>query len=308
MEGFPKTSGSRGIHVNVRIVAKWGFDDVRRAALALARAVERRIPDIATSKWWKEERGQRVFLDYNQNARDRTVASAYSVRANRQALVSCPVSWDEVPDVEMATSASRPCRRATPRSAIRARRSTTTRTRSSRCSSSPRATSARGWATRRGPRTSASNRASLGGSRRAGERRAPTTKTRTTAEALLDQPGGIGTGGFGTRPSVVGGVAGRRHRVRDACAHLGERGRRPRRLSRPEREHPSDATGVRLVRDDAVARVAHEERTTSRPCHADRCRRPDVGRRNLEVVAFGRGRRRQRRARSHRFRRPARHR
>jgi DNA primase len=102
MEGFPKTSGSRGIHVNVRLVAKWGFDDVRRAALALARAVERRIPEIATSKWWKEERGQRVFLDYNQNARDRTVASAYSVRANRQALVSCPVSWDEVPDVEMA--------------------------------------------------------------------------------------------------------------------------------------------------------------------------------------------------------------
>ena len=102
MEGFPKTSGSRGIHVNIRIVAKWGFDDVRRAALALARAVERRIPEIATSKWWKEERGERVFLDYNQNARDRTVASAYSVRANRQALVSCPVSWDEVPDVEMA--------------------------------------------------------------------------------------------------------------------------------------------------------------------------------------------------------------
>jgi bifunctional non-homologous end joining protein LigD len=102
MEGFPKTSGSRGIHVNVRLVAKWGFDDVRRAALALARAVERRIPEIATSKWWKEERGERVFLDYNQNARDRTVASAYSVRANRQALVSCPVSWDEVPDVEMA--------------------------------------------------------------------------------------------------------------------------------------------------------------------------------------------------------------
>ena len=102
MEGFPKTSGSRGIHVNIRIVAKWGFDDVRRAALALARAVERRIPEIATSKWWKEERGQRVFLDYNQNARDRTVASAYSVRANRRALVSCPVSWDEVPDVELA--------------------------------------------------------------------------------------------------------------------------------------------------------------------------------------------------------------
>jgi DNA ligase D len=101
MEGYPKTSGSRGIHVNVRIVAKWGFDDVRRAALALAREVERRVPEIATSKWWKEERGERVFLDYNQNARDRTVASAYSVRANRGALVSCPITWDEVPDVEL---------------------------------------------------------------------------------------------------------------------------------------------------------------------------------------------------------------
>ena len=74
---------------------------MRRAALALAREVERRIPQLATSKWWKEERGERVFLDYNQNARDRTVASAYSVRANRGALVSCPITWDEVPDVEL---------------------------------------------------------------------------------------------------------------------------------------------------------------------------------------------------------------
>ena len=115
LDGYPKTSGSRGIHVNIRIVAKWGFDDVRRAALALARAVERRVPDIATSKWWKEERGERVFLDYNQNARDRTVASAYSVRANRQALVSCPVSWDEVPEVELAdfSLATVPARYAT---------------------------------------------------------------------------------------------------------------------------------------------------------------------------------------------------
>lgn len=99
--GFPKTSGSRGIHVNVRIVARWGFDDVRRAALALAREVERRMPDLATSKWWKEERGERVLLDFNQNARDRTVASAYSVRANPLALVSCPLRWDELPDVEL---------------------------------------------------------------------------------------------------------------------------------------------------------------------------------------------------------------
>ncbi len=102
MVGYPKTSGSRGIHVNVRIRPDWGFQEVRRAALALAREVERRSGDLATSKWWKEERGQRVFLDYNQNARDRTVASAYSVRANPQAMVSCPFRWDELNDVELA--------------------------------------------------------------------------------------------------------------------------------------------------------------------------------------------------------------
>jgi DNA ligase D len=99
--GFPKTSGSRGIHINVRIVARWDFVEVRRAALALAREVERRLPDIATAKWWKEERGERVFIDYNQNARDRTVASAYSVRANPEAMVSCPFRWDELPDIEL---------------------------------------------------------------------------------------------------------------------------------------------------------------------------------------------------------------
>jgi DNA ligase D-like protein (predicted polymerase) len=98
--GYPKTSGSRGIHVNVRIVPDCGFPDVRRAALALAREVERRMPDHATSKWWKEERGDRVFIDYNQNARDRTVASAYSVRATPDARVSCPLQWHEVPDVD----------------------------------------------------------------------------------------------------------------------------------------------------------------------------------------------------------------
>jgi bifunctional non-homologous end joining protein LigD len=97
--GYPKTSGSRGIHVNVRLVPEWGFTEVRRAALALAREVERRMPGRATSKWWKEERVG-VFLDYNQNARDRTVASAYSVRPVADARVSCPLRWDEVPDVE----------------------------------------------------------------------------------------------------------------------------------------------------------------------------------------------------------------
>ena len=97
--GFPKTSGSRGIHINVRIHPEHGFTEVRRAALALAREVERRVPELATSKWWKEER-HGVFVDYNQNARDRTVASAYSVRPVPNARVSCPLRWDEVADVE----------------------------------------------------------------------------------------------------------------------------------------------------------------------------------------------------------------
>lgn len=93
--GWPKTSGSRGIHVIVRIERRWSFDQVRRAALALAREVERRAPTLATSKWWKEER-HGVFVDYNQNAKDRTVASAYSVRPKPDARVSAPVSWDEL--------------------------------------------------------------------------------------------------------------------------------------------------------------------------------------------------------------------
>lgn len=99
--GFPKTSGSRGIHINVRIEPKWGFPDVRRAALALGREVERRNPALVTTKWWKEER-HGVFFDYNQNARDRTVASAYSVRPLPDARVSCPLEWSEVPDVDPA--------------------------------------------------------------------------------------------------------------------------------------------------------------------------------------------------------------
>ncbi len=92
--GWPKTSGSRGMHVNVRIDQKWTFDQVRRAALALAREVERRAPELATSKWWKEER-HGVFLDYNQNAKDRTVAAAYSVRPTPDARVSAPLTWEE---------------------------------------------------------------------------------------------------------------------------------------------------------------------------------------------------------------------
>jgi DNA primase len=97
--GYPKTSGSKGIHVNVRIEPEHDFTTVRRAALALAREVERRAPELATSKWWKEER-HGVFVDYNQNARDRTVASAYSVRPTPDARVSCALAWDEVADVE----------------------------------------------------------------------------------------------------------------------------------------------------------------------------------------------------------------
>ena len=101
MQGYPKTSGSRGMHVYVRIVPEHPFEEVRRAALALAREVERRMPHRATSRWWKEER-EGVFIDYNQNARDRTVASAYSVRAVADARVSCPLRWEEVPDVDPA--------------------------------------------------------------------------------------------------------------------------------------------------------------------------------------------------------------
>jgi bifunctional non-homologous end joining protein LigD len=95
LTGWPKTSGSRGIHVNVRIERRWSFTEVRRAALALAREVERRVPALATSKWWKEER-HGVFVDYNQNAKDRTVAAAYSVRPKPDARVSAPVSWEEL--------------------------------------------------------------------------------------------------------------------------------------------------------------------------------------------------------------------
>jgi len=99
--GWPKTSGSRGIHVYVRIERRWVFDQVRRAALAFAREVERRAPAIATSKWWKEER-HGVFLDYNQNAKDRTIASAYSVRPTPDARVSAPLTWEEIDDCNPA--------------------------------------------------------------------------------------------------------------------------------------------------------------------------------------------------------------
>ncbi|MEO7259741.1 MAG: non-homologous end-joining DNA ligase [Jatrophihabitantaceae bacterium] len=109
--GWPKTSGSKGLHIYLRIHPEHGFTQVRRAALAFAREVERRAPALVTTKWWKEERGEQIFIDYNQNARDRTIASAYSIRAST-GLVSAPISWEELPEVDMQdfTMATMPAR------------------------------------------------------------------------------------------------------------------------------------------------------------------------------------------------------
>ncbi len=110
--GFPKTSGGRGVHIYVRIDPRWTFTDVRHAAIAFGRELERRLPRQVTSKWWKEERGERIFIDYNQNARDRTIASAYSVRPKPGAPVSAPLAWDELAEVapEDFTVATMPAR------------------------------------------------------------------------------------------------------------------------------------------------------------------------------------------------------
>jgi DNA ligase D len=110
--GFPKTSGGRGIHIYVRMEPKWTFTDMRHAAIAFGRELERRMPGEVTTKWWKEERGERIFIDYNQNARDRTIASPYSIRPKPGAPVSAPLTWDEVPDVapEDFTVATMPAR------------------------------------------------------------------------------------------------------------------------------------------------------------------------------------------------------
>ncbi len=112
MEGYPKTSGGRGVHVFVPIAPEWTFTEVRRAVIAFGREVERRMPDQVTMNWWKEERGRRIFIDYNQMARDRTMASAYSLRPNAQATVSTPVRWDELEaarpdDFDLATVPAR---------------------------------------------------------------------------------------------------------------------------------------------------------------------------------------------------------
>ena len=110
--GFPKTSGGRGIHIYVRIEPRWSFTDVRHAAIAFGRALERRLPGQVTTSWWKEQRGERIFVDYNQNARDRTIASAYSIRPKPGAPVSAPLSWEELPEVapEDFTVATMPAR------------------------------------------------------------------------------------------------------------------------------------------------------------------------------------------------------
>jgi DNA ligase D len=96
--GFPKSSGGRGVHIYVRIEPRWTFTEVRHAAIAFGRELERRLPDQVTTSWWKEERGERIFVDYNQNARDRTIASAYSIRAKPGAPVSAPLTWEELPE------------------------------------------------------------------------------------------------------------------------------------------------------------------------------------------------------------------
>ncbi|MFD1052096.1 DNA primase small subunit domain-containing protein, partial [Kibdelosporangium lantanae] len=99
--GWPKTSGGKGLHIYVRIKPEWGFQDVRRAALAFAHEVERRAPDDVTTTWWRKDRDPKLlFVDYNQNARDHTIASAYSVRGNPEGTVSTPIRWDEINDVD----------------------------------------------------------------------------------------------------------------------------------------------------------------------------------------------------------------
>ena len=110
--GFPKTSGGRGVHIYVRIAPRWTFTDVRHAAIAFGRELERRLPGQVTTSWWKEERGERIFIDYNQNARDRTIASAYSIRPKPGAPVSAPLAWHELPEVapEDFTVATMPAR------------------------------------------------------------------------------------------------------------------------------------------------------------------------------------------------------
>ena len=171
--GFPKTSGGRGVHIYVRIEPRWTFTDVRHAAIAFGRELERRLPGEVTTKWWKEERGERIFVDYNQNARDRTIASAYSIRPKPGAPVSAPLDWDELPEVqpEDFTVATMParfaevgdrhaaiddeptrwsrCSRCTSATRPRARATCPIRPTTRRCPASPSACSRRATATAR---------------------------------------------------------------------------------------------------------------------------------------------------------------
>jgi len=125
LRGWPKTSGGRGLHVFVPIAPRWTFTQVRRAAIAVGRELERRMPDQVTTAWWKEERGEKIFVDYNQTARDRTIASAYSVRPARTPR-SAPLRWDEGDEARPRDFDWRPCRIASPNSAMCTRTWTTT--------------------------------------------------------------------------------------------------------------------------------------------------------------------------------------
>ena len=189
LAGWPKTSGSRGIHIYIRIERKWDFQEVRRAGLALAREVERRAPELITTKWWKEER-HGVFIDYNQNARDRTIAGAYSVRPTPDARVSAPLSWDEIDDCEpgdftLATMASRLAASATV-----TRRWMGTQVHSRGCSSCRPDTSARGWAMRRGLRTTETARRASA-LRPRGDARPPPAHRNSDAHGKADAQAGL---------------------------------------------------------------------------------------------------------------------
>lgn len=175
LRGWPKTSGGRGLHVFVPIEPRWTFTEVRRAAIAVGREMERRMPDQVTIKWWKEERGERIFVDYNQTARDRTIASAYSVRPRPHAPVSAPCAGTRSARRTPRTSTSRPCPRASPNSAMCTRTWTITPSRSTRSWSWPaRTNTTMVWVICRTRRSIRRCRASPSGYSRAG----PDTTTR----------------------------------------------------------------------------------------------------------------------------------
>ncbi len=195
LTGWPKTSGSRGFHIYARIEPRWGFTEVRRAAVALAREIERRAPDLATAQWWKEER-HGVFVDYNQNAKDRTVASAYSVRPTRDARVSTPLAWAEVPGCDPAAftlgHGARPVRRDRRPVGGHGRRR---RARWSRCSPSRLSTRRPALPTRPGRRTMTSRPVSRpGSSRPSADGRAPRPGRwrRPHRASRAARPGGAG--------------------------------------------------------------------------------------------------------------------